>query len=278
MRGEVLVAIMNHRLDMVIAHDQHWYRIPVESAVKFLGDCWPPRWLAFYQTKIFGPEAFAVRYYAQVLEIREVYRSQLFPDQPSSAKSFRRYYQLLLAPLQTLPQPIASQRWRRIVFIPTTWQKFMHAAEINDLYDDSPLEDLLWSQFKRLQISAERQEFVEINERYYALDFAIYCALGKLDVETDGDTWHSDPQRIPLDNLRDNDLETAGWKLFRFNTHHLREEMGSYCVPTIVETINKLGGIEEGNVLPRKIHPGGPGGERQMTLFDAPVEEEEEED
>jgi hypothetical protein len=32
----------------------------------------------------------------------------------------------------------------------------MQALEINDLYDESPLEDRLWAEFKRLQISAER--------------------------------------------------------------------------------------------------------------------------
>lgn len=43
------------------------------------------------------------------------------------------------------------------MFIPTTWEKFVNAVEINDLYDESSLEDQLWAQFKRLEISAERQ-------------------------------------------------------------------------------------------------------------------------
>ena len=222
-RGEVLVAILNNLADFDRARDQHWYRIPVSSVNKWLDDRWPPRWLAFYQTRVFGREAHAVNYYARVLDVREVYRWQLLPDEPRHKRSTHRYYQLILAPLQRLPAPIISLRWRRIVFIPTTWQKFANAVEINDLYDESPLEDRLWAELKRLQIRAERQEFVVVNGHSYALDFAVYCALGKLDLETDGDSWHADPQRIPQDNLRDNDLETAGWKLLRFNTHHLRE-------------------------------------------------------
>ena len=59
-----------------------------------------------------------------------------------------QYYQVVIGPLQRLPEPIVSLRWRRIVFIPTTWEKFVTAMEINDLYDDSPLEDRLWSVFK----------------------------------------------------------------------------------------------------------------------------------
>ena len=267
-QNEVLVAILNNLPDFAVARHQHWYRIPVSSVHRWLKDRWPPQWLAFYQTKVFGSEAFAVNFYAQVLDVRQVYRWQLFPDQPHDEKGMRRYYQLILSPLQRLPHPIISRRWRRIVFIPTTWQKFVNAVEINDLYDESPLEDRLWAELKRLQISAERQEFVQVKDRTYALDFAIYCTLGKLDVETDGDTWHADPERVPLDNLRDNDLETAGWKLLRFNTHHIQEQMADYCLPTIVENINKLDGVEEGRLVPRRINLDAPRGMYQLGLFD----------
>lgn len=65
-RGEVLIAIMNDLLDMDIARNQHWYRIPVHSVKKLLKERWPPQWLAFYQTKDFGDEAHAVNYYARL--------------------------------------------------------------------------------------------------------------------------------------------------------------------------------------------------------------------
>ncbi|UCC64296.1 MAG: DUF559 domain-containing protein, partial [Anaerolineae bacterium] len=229
---------------------------------------WPPEWLAFYQTKVFGSEAHAVHYYARVLDVRRRYRWQLFPDQPRDEKSRRLYYQLMLEPLQRLPNPIVSRRWRRIVFIPTTWKKFRRAVEINDLYDESPLEDELWAALKRYDIPAERQEFVQVKDRSYALDFAIYCASGKIDVETDGDAWHADRERIPLDNLRDNDLKTVGWRVLRFNTSHIREEMEEYGLRTVVENINRLGGVEEGRLVPRRIDLDAPGGLQQLGLFD----------
>jgi very-short-patch-repair endonuclease len=273
MRGEVLVAILNNLLDFAVARDEHWYRIPVSSARRFLKDRWPPDWLAFYQTKVFGDEAYAVNYYAQVLEVRKAYRWQLFPDEPRDEKSQRFYYQLILGPLKRLPKSIVSRRWRRIIFIPTTWQKFVSAVEINDLYDESPLEDRLWAELKRLKISAERQFFIEVNNRFYALDFALFCALGDLDVETDGDTWHSDPARIPEDNRRDNDLETAGWSLLRFNGAQIRERIEEYCLPTIVEKVNNLGGIDEGRLVPRLARLDGAGAMLQLGLFDEPEEE-----
>lgn len=273
-RGDVLVAIMNNLLDLAVAQNQGWYRIPVSSVENWLKKRWPPKWLAFYQTKLFGEQAYSVRYYAQVIDIQKAFRYQLFPNDPIDEKSQRLYFKLILSPLQQLPKPIFSRRLRRIVFIQTTWDKFTNAFDINDLYDDSPLEDRMWAAFKRLKIYAERQELVTAKDHNYFLDFAIYCALGKIDVETDGDTWHADPERIPLDNLRDNSLETVGWRVLRFNTYHIREEMDEYCIHTVTENINRLGGLEEGNFLPRKIDPNVPTGARQLTFSDVPSEDE----
>jgi len=268
-RGEVLVAIINNRLDFAIAHDQHWYRIPVSSQEKWLRQRWPPKWLALYPTKESGQEPHIISRYARVLTIREVYRWELFPDQPRNEKSDHRYYQLLIEPLRPLKRPIYSRRKRRVVFIPTTWEKLINATEINDLYSESSLEDRLWAELKQLQIQPERQELVTTQDRNYFLDFAIYCASGKIDVETDGDEWHANPEKAALDNLRDNDLESLGWQQLRFTAHQIQEQMAEYCIPKIVKTIKTLDGLdEEGEFMPRKIDLDLPGGTYQPGLFD----------
>jgi hypothetical protein len=71
-----LVAIMNNKADFARAQYEHWYRIPVRSA--------PPRVdfarlerLAFYQTKVFGPEKWAVNYHAEVRSVDRVKRIEL---------------------------------------------------------------------------------------------------------------------------------------------------------------------------------------------------------
>lgn len=266
-RGEVLVAILNKKLDFTILREQLWYRIPVSSAEKWLKDRWPPEWLAFYQTQTFGVERHAVNYFAKVLDIREVFRWQLFPDEPRDARSHRRYHQIFVKPIQRLPRPIVSRRLRRIVFIPTTWDKFTRAAEINDLYDGSSLEDALWAEFRRHRIPAERQEFVVAKGNHYALDFAVYCITANIDVETDGDHWHANPERAKQDNLRDNDLATAGWKVLRFTSQQINEEAATYCVSRVAENINRLGGLDEGRVIPRKINLD-VSGPYQPSLFD----------
>jgi very-short-patch-repair endonuclease len=263
----VLVAIMNNRLDLALAREQHWYRVPIASVEKWLKGTWPPRWLAFYQTKVFGDEAFGVRYYAQVMDIRQVSRRELFPDQPQDEKAKRRYYQLLLGPLQQRLEPIASRHWRRITFIPTTWSRFEQAVEINDLYQGSTLEERLWRQLKLLNIPAERQEFVTVKGHNYALDFAVYCTKGKIDIETDGDIWHTGREHAPRDNVRNNDLGTAGWTVLRFSTLQITEQLADYCLPMIVRSINALGGVDEGNAAGRRVSAD-PEAPTQRALFD----------
>ena len=103
MRGELLVAIMKDLYDWETARERHWYRIPVLNAQRMLKDCWPPQWLAFYQTKPFGAECCAIHYYARVTDIQERYRWQLFPGQPHNEANQKRYYQVMLGPLEKLP-------------------------------------------------------------------------------------------------------------------------------------------------------------------------------
>jgi len=244
-KGELLVSILNDENDFKILSEKLWYRIPVDSAEKWLRHRWPPKWIAFYQTKVFQKEAYSIRYYSEVTDITIADRKTLFPEEPPNPKQKKTYYQIKVKPLQVLPNPIYSRRWRRIVFIPSTWEKFINAAEINDLYDDSPLEDRLWAELKRLEVDAERQEVLKIDNKTYFLDFAVYCVQGKLNLETDGDAWHSNKERAKQDNLRDNLLKTEGWRVLRFNTHQVREDMGNYCIPIISKNINRLGGLSQ---------------------------------
>ncbi len=264
---EVLIAIINNKQDFAILREKHWYRIPAGIVLKRLKARWPARWLAFYQTKVFGDEAFSVNYFAEVIDIKKVRSRQLFPNEPENEKSGRMYYQLFLGEIKRLPAPIMSRRWRRIIFIQTTLDKFFNAHEINDLFDDSPLEDKLWTVFKSHKIPAERQEFISLKEQSFALDFAIYCDKGSIDVETDGDTWHANPERAREDRLRDNALGVAGWQVLRIGTQDIQDRIEQYCVPKVAEAINKLGGIDEGRYLPRKINLDSEG-KYQLGLLD----------
>ncbi|HUI29816.1 MAG TPA: DUF559 domain-containing protein [Candidatus Acidoferrales bacterium] len=247
-RGEVLVSILNNEDDLEILRKNLWYRIPVSSAKKWLSKRWPPELMAFYQTSIFGKEKYSIRYYGKVKEIREARRCELFPNEADNPKTARLYYKIVLSSLEQLEKPIRSNRGRRLIFIPTTFKKFQKATEINDLFDESKLEDRLWAGFKKMKIAAERQMFVRPVGKFCALDFALYCEEGKMDVETDGDYWHANPERAAADNFRDNSLKTAGWDVLRFNGRQINDHLYDYCIPTISSNIRKLGGVHKSRI------------------------------
>jgi very-short-patch-repair endonuclease len=261
-RGEVLVALLKEKADFAILQEQGWYRMPVANVPRH----WPPKWLAFYQPKAFGDEAFRVQHYGEVAQIQVVRRSELFPNEFESARSSQQYYKLTIKDLETLDRPILSLRPRRLVFVPTTWEKFSHADQINDLFDDSPLEDVLWRHFKRLLIQAERQWELLIGENHFFLDFALFCVKAPLAVETDGDTWHTNPERANQDYLRQNAIESRGWHVMRFNSQEIREQMESYCLPEIQRAINTQGGLSEEHLVPRLFYP--KDGAVQLSLFE----------
>jgi very-short-patch-repair endonuclease len=263
---------MNNARDWGIVQNELWYRVPVATAPKR----WPPQWLAFYHTKEFGSAAYSIQYYGRVREISVVERRLLLPHEPPNPKSERQYYRVRLERLEQLADPIRSARWRRIVFIPTTWDKFVQAQEVNDLFDESPLEDLVWSEFKKLQIGVERQwELITDLGRSF-LDFAIFCAKGSLDVETDGDTWHAARERIPKDNQRDNAVQAVGWRVLRFNGQQVREAMADYCLPPILQAINTLGGPKDHGLVPPRFATVPEGTVQQLNLFEGDLEYEED--
>jgi very-short-patch-repair endonuclease len=261
-RGEVLIALLREKSDFAILRDQGWYRIPVASTPRR----WPPKYLAFYQPKVFKEEAFLVKYFGAVDQILEVSRRELFPNEFESSRSDLHYHKISLKSLECLDRPIRSLRPRRLVFIPTTLEKFCNAEQINDLFDDSPLEDLLWQQLKRLSIKAERQWVLTFDSMRFFLDFALFCNEAAFAIETDGDTWHIDPVRANDDYIRQNAIESHGWHVLRFNTKEIKERMKSYCIPEIQNTINTLGGLSEEGLVPRIYYP--KAGAAQLSLFE----------
>lgn len=265
-RGELLVAILKEPRDLAILQEQSWYRVPVDKAPRR----WPPKWLAFYHTKAFGEElAYSVQYYGEIREIRTRQRHELFPREFLNPRSQRIYYQVFLKQLLVRREPIRSTRPRRLVFVPSTWHKFEHAEQVNDLFDDSPIEDRLWQEIKAQRIAAERQWSLMTRDGQYTLDFAFFCNQGSIDVETDGRTWHVTEERAAKDYPRDNAVAAAGWSVLRFSGQQIRESAGSYCVPRITELANRLGGLSQDGVVPREFHLTPDGLAQQLSLLES---------
>lgn len=252
---DTLVAIMNNRRDLALAEREGWYRIPCRSAPAMLTSA---RWLAFYYTAAFGVAKWAIHGVSRIERIDRVLRRDRLPDEANHPRADDPYFRVRIEKPVPLDHPVVSARGRRIVFIPTTIAKLRAAQEINDLFHESPLEDVLWRALRRRQMAAERQYFVAERRTTYCLDFAIFCTRGSLDVECDGDTWHLRAGAVAEDNARNNFLARLGWHVLRFSSQAFSESALPGTVEEIRATTDRLGGIELPSTATRRVDRLGP--------------------
>jgi very-short-patch-repair endonuclease len=217
---------------------------------------------------VFGDEAYRVQYYGEIEGYEVVPYRTLFPNRIESPKSDRPYYKVRFKELKRLPEPILSYRPRRLSFVPTTLEKFESATQINDLFNDSPLEDLMWIELKALDIKAERQWMLPIEEHNYYLDFAIFCNSGFIDLETDGDSYHTQKDRIIIDNERNNQLAQKGWQVLRYNGAEIRFNR-KHCVREVQNTIATLDGLSDDGLVSREFVKEGDHVHQQLSMFES---------
>jgi len=234
----VLVAVMNALRDFEIARNEGWYRIPLKRAPRRVG----ADYLAFYQTKAFGDEKWAVNYYAPTRHYRLVTRAELLPEEADHPRAAERYYKVEIGPLQRLPCPIPSKRLRRITFIPTTLERLLEAEEINDLWDRGSREDRLWEAFKREGIEAERQYEVEEETVCHLVDFAIFCQEGQVAVMCEGEPAGEGFRMIRERQVSDYDLAAWGWTVLRLDREQLSRDVPG-CLAAVQEAVLRCGGL-----------------------------------
>jgi very-short-patch-repair endonuclease len=223
---------------MSILLNEGWYRIPVKTKLDNLTEA---TYLAFYQSYAFGKSKCLIKHYGTIDNIKKVKRYELFPEEKPNPKTNDNYYKIKMKDMNILDTPIPSKRARKIIFINTTLVKLLTATEINDLYNDSPLENILWDEMKGNRIVAERQYFIYSGKNKYCLDFAAFCNKGNLNIECDGDAYHISKEKAVKDNKRDNYLTKKGWSILRYSTTQLNNP--DECISDIKESIYRKGGL-----------------------------------
>ncbi len=169
----VLVGIMNRKKDFQIARDEGWYRIPEQHAPACTTDA---AVLAFYFTAAFKDQKWAIHWYSEVRGHELVLRRDLFPEARDHPRADKRYYKLQIGPLIRREPPIPSLRWRRVIFIESTWDRFAAAEEINDLYASGA--DGLYVTLKESGFFPEREYFFREGDVEYTADLAVPCRDG----------------------------------------------------------------------------------------------------
>lgn len=237
-----LVGIVPRKELWDIIKNEKWYHIPVQSAPKNILNI---KYLGFYFPSIFGEKLrYKVIYYSAVKEIEVKKRIELFPDEEEHPRRNLDYYQIHIGEIEELEKPIISKRFRRIVHIPTTFKKLITAEEINDLFNTSPLEDKMYIRLKMINVFPERQYVVNIRKTTYFLDFCVFCKDGNIDIECDGERYHTMPESLTKDRIRNNNLTSYGWSVLRFSSSEINREI-NLCLEIVKKTINTLGGLSD---------------------------------
>jgi hypothetical protein len=127
----VLVGVVKSLRDLRFALDDGWYRIPqaamprgVHAEVVAL----------FLSGKVFGEQSGTVAYYGRVGGLELAYRRDLVPSQPNHARANLPYYRVSLHDVTAKQPPIRNRGRRRVTFIYTTWDRFVAARTVRDLY------------------------------------------------------------------------------------------------------------------------------------------------
>jgi hypothetical protein len=185
-------------------------------------------WLAFYQTAKFGDEKWAINYVAPVRGHELTTRADLLRTQPDHPRAKEQYYKVQLGPLERLPRPIPSRKWRRLTFLYTTGERLLEAAELNDLIVQSTEREILWQALRERGLAAERAyEPAPGGE----MDLALLCALGQLGISVGGE-----PKKLK---------ERGGWRYLNFSEGAVKEDLPG-VVKAIETGVEKLGGQKKG--------------------------------
>lgn len=239
-RDQVLVGIVPRVSDFEIAHRQRWYRIPCSLVSEWI----TPGHVAFYFGQAFGGEAGTIRYYAPVLHADVVKRLDLFPGQPRHPRAHLDYIRLHLHTPQERLEPITSRRPRRIVLLPTTWERFMTATDLNDLYQGDPEEEMLYGRIVEDGLKPERAYYVRGANAYYFTDYAIHCR--KRNVQVDLEQSAADNRGSRLLVARAEGIEPAdGWSALRLSRYDITRRTED-SVRRIRQLVDSSGGTITG--------------------------------
>jgi hypothetical protein len=178
----VLVGVINRKRDLNYARDQHWYRIPQKRMP--LGVY--TDYLAFFLSgKVFKEQSGGIHYYAPVKGLELAYRRDLLPDEAKHARADEVYYRVALGDLEVKSPPVVNTNKRVIHFIRTTWDRFVHARHIADLYSNADyFVDRIYHALRSSGIQAQHVWESERSTFSFAPGLRVLCEDGPMDVST----------------------------------------------------------------------------------------------
>lgn len=173
----VLVGVINRQRDLKIMLEQHWYRIPQKQLSRGVF----AEYIAFFLSgsAAKGRGGSGIYYYAPRRGVELVYRRDLLPDEPNHERANAAYYKIQLDDAIARIPPVINSSRRTIDFIHTTWDRFVNAREIKDLYSTADyFVDRIYHALRDARYRMERYWETEQRESGYIPQVRILCENG----------------------------------------------------------------------------------------------------
>ncbi len=179
----VLVGVINTRRDLNFAQNERWYRIPQARMPNGVH----VEYIAFFLSgAVFKEKSGGIHYFAQKRGVELAYRRQLVTQQPDHPRANDVYYKLQLGELREKSPPVLNPTHRTIAFVYSTWDRFVHARTIADLY--SPADyyvDRIYHALRNRHVSATRVWDAQKRETGFAPQLRILCQKGTVVASVD---------------------------------------------------------------------------------------------
>ena len=175
----ILVTVMKSPRDLDLARLLGWYRIPLRTAPKVIA----VDYLAFYQPSTFGEKGGQIEYVAQVMGHELTTRGELLRDEKDHPRANEEYFKIQIGGLEKLPQPIGTDKWKRLTFLYSTGEYLLNAKKLNDLVVEGEERNILW---KNLRERAENDQLYKVDLPAADIPPEILMALlGIKDIQAD---------------------------------------------------------------------------------------------
>jgi hypothetical protein len=175
----VLVGVINRKRDLTTAQREGWYRIPRDRMPRGVN----AEYVAFFLSRAFKEQNGGIYYFAERRGLELAYRKDLLPKEVDHPRANEVYYKIQLGDLIEKAPPVLNATRRTITFVYTTWDRFVQARQIGDLYSqDDYFVDRIYHALRDNGVHAERTWQAEYRGR--APQLRILCEKGTVNAST----------------------------------------------------------------------------------------------
>lgn len=157
----VLVGVINRKRDLDVLQTEGWYRIPQAKMPNGVSS----EYVGFFLSRVFKERNGGIYYYGEQRGLELAYRKDLLPKERNHPRAREKYFKVQISELKEKTPPILNPTRRTIGFIYTTWDRFVHARQISDLYSKADFYvDRIYYALRNRGINSERTWSAQFRE------------------------------------------------------------------------------------------------------------------